>query len=71
MHRAGLSNRIKIESYFDIESNLFAQIESNCIQLELNDVFDFWSIRFDFDKDLDKKNVELRQEKWKNLRTES
>ncbi len=69
----GLSNWIEIESYFDINSNVFAQIEPNCIQIESNDFLDFWYnlIRFDLDKNLDKKKVKLRQEKWNIYKTES
>ncbi len=37
----GLSNRIKIESYFLIKSNVFVQIESNHIQIKSNDFFNF------------------------------
>ncbi len=37
----GLSDRIKIKSYFVIESNVFAEIESNRMQIESNDLFDF------------------------------
>jgi hypothetical protein len=37
----GLSDRIEIESYFVIQSNVFAEIESNRMQIESNDFFDF------------------------------
>jgi hypothetical protein len=64
----GLSDRIEIKSSYVIESNVFAQIESNRIQIEPNDFFDFWYdlIRFDLDKNLNMKNLKLRQEKTKN-----
>jgi hypothetical protein len=44
------SDRIEIKSYFVIESNVFAEIESN-------DFFDFSydSIRFDLEENLSKK----------------
>ncbi len=47
-----LSDRIEIESYSVIESNVLAQLESNRMQIESN-VFFFhfrFSIRFDLEK---------------------
>jgi hypothetical protein len=57
----GLSNRIEIESYFVIESKVFAHIKSNRMQIESNEILDFRydSIRFDLGRKVNKKNPEL------------
>jgi hypothetical protein len=57
----GLSDRIEIVSYFVIKLNVFAEIESNWMQIESNDFFDLrydW-IRFDLEENVRKKNSEL------------
>ncbi len=64
-YEAGLSDRIKIESYFVIESNVFAQIESNRMEIESNDFLDFRynSIRVDLEENLSKKTLNCDSEK--------
>ncbi len=68
----GQSNRSEIESYFVIESNVFAQIESNRIQIESNDFFDFRydSIRFWLKAELEKLSI-VTEKKRKIHKTES
>ncbi len=65
----GQSNRIKIESYLVIESNVFAEIKLNRTQIESNGPFEFLYdlIEFDFDKNLNKKKSVKQQEKYKKL----
>jgi hypothetical protein len=55
----GLSDRIKIKSYFIIESNVFAEIELNQMQIESNVFFDFRydSIRFDLEENVSQKTL--------------
>jgi hypothetical protein len=53
--------------YFVIKSNVFAQIESDCIQIKSNYFFNFqhdliWS---DFDMNLNKKNLRVQRKKMK------
>jgi hypothetical protein len=56
---SGLSDRIEIESYFVIESNVLADIKSNRMQIKSNDFFDFRydSIRFDLEENVSKKTL--------------
>ncbi len=56
-------NQIKIESYFAMKSKCFCW---NQIESYPNRVKWLFSIRFDFDKNLNKKNFKLRQENMKN-----